>query len=302
MKTAYDELGVRPNADEAAIRTAYLKAARVYHPDVNSNDSTAEEHFKRINAAHDILKNPSQRAAYDQYLRRSRQRMRRERYITIATYAGACLIGVSLAAGSVPSLRHLLSRQDLPDWRFDSPLAERNTLAPMTQDISPSQQPGGRGEEGRDEATTMPARITLPRDLDAPADERGWPSSKQPPTNPDVVGSTNEDIIVGAVRSMEMQGPVSGYADEKAKGHEGIAIASRAIEASTLTVTRASSARGLRRRRGAIHANPDRPLAWLSYTASLQSSTPRRHFAVAGPFYQMDHDHIDTRPPWFCLH
>jgi curved DNA-binding protein CbpA len=301
MKTAYDELGVRPNADEAAIRTAYLKAARIYHPDVNSNDSTAEEHFKRINAAHDILKNPSQRAAYDQYLRRSRQRMRRERNITIATYAGACLIGVSLAAGSVPSLRQLLSRQDLPDWRFDSPLAERNTLAPMTQDISPKQQPGGRGEDGRDEATTMPAAIMPPRDLDAPADERGWPSSKQPPRNPDVA---NEDIIVGAVKSMELQSPMSGYADEKAKGdrrREGIAIASRAIEASTFTVTRSSSARVPRRRRGAIHANRDRPLAWLSYTASLKSSALPRHLAAAGPFYQMDHDHIDTRPPSFCF-
>jgi molecular chaperone DnaJ len=51
----YATLGVARDATEDQIRKAYRKLARQYHPDVNPNDKKAEERFKEISFAHDIL-------------------------------------------------------------------------------------------------------------------------------------------------------------------------------------------------------------------------------------------------------
>ena len=49
------------------MRSAYRKLAAKYHPDVNPGDHTAEDRFKEINEAHEVLSSPEKRAAYDQY-------------------------------------------------------------------------------------------------------------------------------------------------------------------------------------------------------------------------------------------
>lgn len=68
MKTDYyDLLGVPKKADEKAIKTAYRKLARKYHPDLNPGDATAEAKFKQINDAYEVLSNPEKRKAYDRY-------------------------------------------------------------------------------------------------------------------------------------------------------------------------------------------------------------------------------------------
>ena len=63
----YKVLGVDKNASEAEIKKAYKKLARKYHPDLNPNDQTAEEKFKQINEANEVLSNPENRKKYDQY-------------------------------------------------------------------------------------------------------------------------------------------------------------------------------------------------------------------------------------------
>ncbi|PCJ51515.1 MAG: molecular chaperone DnaJ [Candidatus Hydrogenedentota bacterium] len=63
----YDTLGVDKSASEQEIRTAYRKLAHKYHPDKTGGDKVAEEKFKGINAAYDILKNKEKRAKYDQF-------------------------------------------------------------------------------------------------------------------------------------------------------------------------------------------------------------------------------------------
>ncbi|MDR1361018.1 MAG: molecular chaperone DnaJ [Rickettsiales bacterium] len=67
MSNPYEILGVSKNADEAAIKSAYRKLVMKYHPDKNPGDKAAEEKFKAINNAFDILKDPQKRAAYDRY-------------------------------------------------------------------------------------------------------------------------------------------------------------------------------------------------------------------------------------------
>jgi curved DNA-binding protein len=61
----YKVLGVSKNASEKDIKKAYRKLARQYHPDVNPNDAVAEEKFKAINEAHEVLGDPEKRKKYD---------------------------------------------------------------------------------------------------------------------------------------------------------------------------------------------------------------------------------------------
>ncbi len=66
FKDYYDILGVSPNADEKTIKQTYRKLARQYHPDVNPGDKEAEEKFKSINEAYQVLSNAEQRKKYDE--------------------------------------------------------------------------------------------------------------------------------------------------------------------------------------------------------------------------------------------
>src|SRR5438552_16876881 len=65
-KDYYEILGVKKSASTEDIRKAFRKLARKYHPDVNPGDKTAEEKFKEISEANDILSDPKKRKIYDQ--------------------------------------------------------------------------------------------------------------------------------------------------------------------------------------------------------------------------------------------
>lgn len=67
-KDYYKILGVSRDADQKAIRQAYRKLARQYHPDVNPGDKSAEEKFKEINEANEVLSDPEKRKKYDEML------------------------------------------------------------------------------------------------------------------------------------------------------------------------------------------------------------------------------------------
>src|SRR3981081_3436623 len=61
----YKILGVGKNASEAEIKKAYRKLAREHHPDRNQGNKRAEERFKEISQAHDVLSDSEKRKAYD---------------------------------------------------------------------------------------------------------------------------------------------------------------------------------------------------------------------------------------------
>lgn len=63
----YEVLGVDRNASQDEIKKAFRKLARKYHPDMNKEDPSAEEKFKEINEAYEVLSDPEKRRRYDQF-------------------------------------------------------------------------------------------------------------------------------------------------------------------------------------------------------------------------------------------
>ena len=63
----YEALGIERGAGDGEIKTAFRRLAKECHPDRHGGDPTAEDRFKSINEAYEILKDPQRRAAYDRF-------------------------------------------------------------------------------------------------------------------------------------------------------------------------------------------------------------------------------------------
>ena len=66
FKEYYEVLGVPRTATADEIKKAYRTLARKYHPDVNPDDPTAEDKFKELNEAYEVLSDPEKRKRYDE--------------------------------------------------------------------------------------------------------------------------------------------------------------------------------------------------------------------------------------------
>jgi|SRR5450755_4620568 len=105
MKTLYELLGVDPDADDEALKTAYRKVAKMHHPDLNPDDPDAERRFRQIVSAIAILGDAKRRAAYDrrllhELLRRPGGERERPRRISAINAVAAVVMGIVLVKGS----------------------------------------------------------------------------------------------------------------------------------------------------------------------------------------------------------
>jgi curved DNA-binding protein CbpA len=107
----YEALDVPKGANGEEIRKAHRRLAREHHPDANPDDPAAEERFKGIQQAYEILSNPAKRRAYDE---RSRPAPRRKRAGAPRTTAGG---RVGQAAGSVNLSDLIAKRADVSGRR-----------------------------------------------------------------------------------------------------------------------------------------------------------------------------------------
>lgn len=158
-KDYYKTLGVDRNAEEKEIKKAYRKMARQYHPDVNPGDKAAEEHFKDINEAYEVLSDPEKRRKYDQ-LGSSWQQWQRtgrdpggfdwSQWFSRAQPGGG---GVRVEYGDLGDLEDLLGRGGFSDF-FQSIFGGMG--APRTGWTQAQQARPRRGQD-----YTQPVEITL---------------------------------------------------------------------------------------------------------------------------------------------
>jgi curved DNA-binding protein CbpA len=118
METLYDLLGALPNDDAESLRSAFRRAVKGTHPDINPGDPHAALRFRQIVRANEILNDPEQRAAYDHLLdlarieqaSMSKQAMARKVY-QFASAVLAFAVVLIMAVGSYALYLHLATAQ-----------------------------------------------------------------------------------------------------------------------------------------------------------------------------------------------
>lgn len=138
FKDYYAVLGVEPTADDKAIKTAYRKLARQYHPDV-SKHADAEEKFKEVSEAYEVLHNSDKRAEYDE-LRSARSRGYRPQGQTSGDFTSAS--------------GHTGSDEDFADF-FNSIFGSRNRRSGFQQSFYEDVN----SQQGRDLEMELPVML-----------------------------------------------------------------------------------------------------------------------------------------------
>lgn len=103
MRDLYKVLGIAPTADNGRIKTAFRRRAKAFHPDLNPGNSRAEERFKELTEAYEVLKSEHARATYDAYRAERRSTIRRRVAGSAALMAASFVLtlGTSFAALAV---------------------------------------------------------------------------------------------------------------------------------------------------------------------------------------------------------
>jgi curved DNA-binding protein len=142
-KDYYKILGVDQKASQKDIQKAYRKLARQYHPDVNPGDKTAEEKFKEINEANEVLSDPEKRKKYDE------MRTYYQQYGQWPGAAGPAGAGAQGGYGGGNYQYRTMSEEDLRDL-----FGEQSPFSDFFETYFGGAGVGGAGAPGRRTRTT----------------------------------------------------------------------------------------------------------------------------------------------------
>ena len=146
MDSLYDVLGVSSRANETAIRTAFRKAAKSYHPDLNAGNPTAELQFRQIVAAYELLKDPLQREAYDQQLKGDRRaRARRIASPLISGVVSGGLVAFTMWWFNTHKPPESAQAPRVAVADFDEPAGQHAAAVTATADTAARQDDGNPG-------------------------------------------------------------------------------------------------------------------------------------------------------------
>ncbi len=121
----YEILGIRPDADDEAVKQAYRERAKDYHPDRNPGDAEAERRFKLVGTAYEALKDASRRQTYDEWLafNMGRQKSGRRQWGRLAALLAILLVGPSVVLYGVVASGGISFRSSSPEKASTPPPA-----------------------------------------------------------------------------------------------------------------------------------------------------------------------------------
>jgi hypothetical protein len=104
MHNWYKVLGTTSEADDSQLKSSFRNLAKTFHPDVNAGDKRAEERFKEVNRAYEVLRDPNTRAVYDAFLASQSRGARRRLWKSAATMCTTFVVCVAICFSLVPWL------------------------------------------------------------------------------------------------------------------------------------------------------------------------------------------------------
>ena len=117
----YEVLGINRNASADEIKSAFRKLSKKYHPDLNPDDPTAEEKFKEINEAYQVLSDPDKKQKYDQFGHAGVDPNYGDTAVSTARVSRIWISAVSLNSFSAQMLSVILpdsAAEEVPDVRI----------------------------------------------------------------------------------------------------------------------------------------------------------------------------------------
>ncbi len=134
-KDYYDVMGLSRNASQPAIKNAYRRLARQYHPDVSSA-ADATERFKELGEAYEALKDVNKRASYDQLLNQQQSVTISHRSAMLG-FAPILVLVAALGAGHLYSHRDVHASEATP-----TPTAVETEVEALSESNHPPAEPG----------------------------------------------------------------------------------------------------------------------------------------------------------------
>ena len=164
MRNLYQVLGIASEADDSQLKSAFRNLAKTFHPDLNGGDRRAEERFKEVNRAYEVLRNPDRRAEHDAFLAGKRSSARQRFWKAAATMSATFVVCIAVCFSVVI----WLAGQRFP-LALDRETARPDGAARQETDlriaIASAAEPAGIVEPRAPEASSVGPRTTNKRSV-----------------------------------------------------------------------------------------------------------------------------------------